>query len=192
MTASDDTSDVELLEQIAAGSVDAFRHFYTRYSGRTFALCLRLLRDRPAAEDVLAETFWQIWHKSRQYDPSKASPRAYLLMIARSRALDRRRRIDRRKPPGDGAALSIGEDFEPADDDTPILDVLRQERAKEVRNALANLDEIDRQALRWVYYDGLTHKEVAKRLDLPLGTVKSRIRRALLRLRHPLRRHDQK
>ena len=136
----------------------------------------RIVRDLDAAEDVVQEAFVQVWRQAGRYDPRRGSPQAWLCTIARTRALDRlRRRVARREQE---------EVTEPAaSGGTPD-----REGELAVRKALLSLSADQRRALELAYYEGLTQSEIARRLNEPLGTVKTRIRTALIRLREELQR----
>jgi RNA polymerase sigma-70 factor (ECF subfamily) len=161
------------MRRLADGDRAALGEFYDRYAGLVNALSLRILRDRPDAEDVVQEVFLQAWRQAARFDPARGTPEAWLCTIARSRALDRlRKRVARRED---------GEDVAPPPTDTP-----RNEDVLAVRAALSGLSEAQRRALELAYYEGLTQTEIAARLGQPLGTVKTRMRTALMRLRQAL------
>jgi RNA polymerase sigma-70 factor (ECF subfamily) len=171
-------SDQHLVSRIAEGDTDAFAAFYDRHVAAVFGLLLKLLGQRNDAEDVLQETFYQVWSRARQYDPARSDPRVWLLLIARSRALDhlRRRRIPAGTP-GDGALVC---ECDPAQ----LLEQL--EAAQGLREALTRLPEEQRSAICLAFYGGLTHEEVARSQAVALGTVKTRIRLGMQRLRRLL------
>jgi RNA polymerase sigma-70 factor (ECF subfamily) len=168
------TTTSELLRRIALGDHEALAELFDLQSRLVSAVALRVVRDRAEAEDVVQETFLQVWRQAGRFDPSRGRPEAWLCTIARTRALDRlRRRAARREeqaePPPSSAALPAC----PAE-------------AHLVRKALAGLSEDQRRALELAYYEGLTQSEIATRLGEPLGTIKTRIRTALIRLRETL------
>jgi RNA polymerase sigma-70 factor (ECF subfamily) len=159
-----------LLHRLTGGDTAALGEFYDLYAGLVNGLALRILRNTAEAEDVVQEVFVQVWRQADRYDPSRGSAEAWLCTIARTRALDRlRRRSARREESVDVA---------PASSAAP-----KTEEALAVRKALATLSEDQRQALELAYYDGLTQTEIAERLGAPLGTIKTRIRTAMIRLR---------
>jgi RNA polymerase sigma-70 factor (ECF subfamily) len=176
--------DFGLLERIAAGETAALEEFYDRYAGLVYAVCLRILRDGGEAEEVLQEVFFEVWRRGDRYDPARANPRVYLVHLARSRALDRLRRSRRRD---DLRRRGLGVP-EPQDEpDTPALDAaIAGEERRRMRRALRALPESQRKAVMLSFFDGLSHSEIARELDTPLGTVKTRIRKGLLRLREIL------
>ena len=162
-----------LIRRLVAGDHQALGALYDKYAGLVNALALRVLRDASEAEDIVQEVFVQAWRQAARFDPARGTPEAWLCTIARSRALDRlRRRTARREESGEQAP--------------PVVATPRNEEALAVRKALEGLSEAQRRALELAYYEGLTQSEIAARLGEPLGTVKTRIRSAMLRLRETL------
>jgi RNA polymerase sigma-70 factor (ECF subfamily) len=168
-----DPSDCELLAQVADGDRRAFSALYDRYAPRLLGLIVRILGIRCEAEDVLQDTFLQVWSSAGRFDPAKAPADVWLMLLARSRALDRLRR---RKPVADGWV-------ERAAVDDPPAEAGRKEEACRAHAAVCNLPPHQRQAVELAFFQGLTHEEIAARLNAPLGTVKTRIRQGLIRLR---------
>jgi RNA polymerase sigma-70 factor, ECF subfamily len=163
-----------LLGRLTSGDSRALGEVYDRYAGLVNGLALRILRDRTEAEDVVQEVFVQIWRQAGRFDPARGSPEAWICTMARTRALDRlRRRASRREEPSDSAP--------------GVTEPPRTEQALAVRKALDSLSPDQRKALELAYYEGLTQTEIAARLDEPLGTIKTRIRTAMIRLRDVLR-----
>ena len=162
-----------LLRRLAAGDPQALGEFYDLYAGLVNGLALRILRDASDAEDVVQEVFVQVWRQASRFDPDRGTPEAWLCTMARTRALDRlRRRTTRREEPEEAA---------PAPSTPP-----GSAEAIAVRKALDGLSVDQRRALELAYYEGLTQSEIAERLGEPLGTVKTRIRTAMIRLREVL------
>lgn len=162
-----------LLERIAAGEQAALGQLYDIFAPLVNGLALRIVRDTGDAEDVVQEVFVQVWRQASRYDAARGTPEAWLCTMARTRALDRlRRRASRREDTEDQA---------PAPTDVP-----RNEERLAVREALQALSTDQRRALELAYYEGLTQTEIAARLGEPLGTVKTRIRSAMIRLRDAL------
>ena len=162
-----------LLGRLVSGDQAALGELYDLHAGLVNALALRILRDRAEAEEVVQEVFVQVWRQAARFDPERGSAQAWLCTIARTRALDRlRRRTSRREDPVESAPVPTGR--------PPHEDALT------VRRALAGLPDDQRRALELAYYEGLTQSEIAERLSQPLGTIKTRIRTALLRLREAL------
>jgi RNA polymerase sigma-70 factor (ECF subfamily) len=176
--------DAVLLERIAGGETAALEEFYDRYGGLVYAVCLRILRDASDAEEVLQEVFFEIWRRGDRYDPARANARVYLVHLTRSRALDRLRRIRRREEIGRrGLAVPTLDDEAGA---PPLDQAVAAEERRRMRLALRSLPEAQRTAVMLSFFDGLSHSEIARELDTPLGTVKTRIRKGLVRLREIL------
>ena len=169
-----------LITRIAAGDRDAFSRFYDLLAPVAFGLIRRVLRDPEAAAEVLQEVFWQVWREAPQYDPGRGSPEAWLVMRAKTRAIDRLRSIRRRDrtvgSPVDESVARSGEEVAEKAEDRSL-----------VRAALAQLPEPQRRVIELAFFDGLTQSEIATRLGEPLGTVKTRARLGLGRLRGALR-----
>ena len=175
-------SDAKLLAAIADGSEDALTELYERYSAVVLAVALRILHDRQEAEDVLVDVFQELWTRAQRYDPSRGGVLNYLNLLARSRALDRRRRLVRGQMPG-GEAAETTRDEHPGPAEAAHL----AERRAQVRQAITRLKPEHQAALELFYFHGLTQAQVAARLEEPLGTVKTRIRNGLIQLREILR-----
>jgi len=168
--------DTELIERIAlARDPAAFAALYDRLAPRVFGLIARVLRNRTDAEDVLQETFLQVWNQADRFDRARSVPLGWALMIARSRATDRLRRTP--APQSDAPP-------EPLADADPVTGAMAGETAGRMAAALAGLPPEQAQLLRLAFYEGWTHERIAARLGLPLGTVKTRIRMGMARLRN--------
>ncbi len=182
-------SDHELMEAIRLGKAEALAALVDRHGGSMLALCRRIVRDAAEADEVFEEVFWQVWARSEQYDPLRGTPLAYLILLTRSRSLDRVRALRRRgaRVLGVGGLSELERIRQAGEPDPSPHDalVVAEERVR-VRRALALLTAAQRLAVELSFFEGLTHTEIAQRLDLPLGTVKTRIRRALLVLRKHL------
>ena len=169
-------ADPELFARIAAGDRDAFGLFYDRYAPVLFGFCVRILKDARDAEDVLQEAFIQVWRDARRFDATRASVKTWLFTVARSRALDRgrsRHSIEQR------FSAAPDESLDRAGDGGQETAVLRDY----VSRCLEKLSESEQAVLRLAYFDGYTQEEIAARLNEPLGTVKSRTRSGLTKLR---------
>lgn len=179
-----DRDDALLMARIGRGDADAFEALYRRHGGAVLALCLRILRDRAEAEDVLEEVFWELWQRRDRYDPERAAPFSYLMTVSRSRALDRLRFRRRRE----GAWQGLGDaELPAAAESSPYDGALLAEQRAAIERALSELPEASRRAVELNFFEGLSHREIADRLGDPLGTVKTRIRQGLLALRKVLR-----
>jgi RNA polymerase sigma-70 factor (ECF subfamily) len=175
--------DQACLARVARGDQAAFAELYDRHSRLVFSLALRVLQDRADAEDVVQEVFAQVWSQARRYDATRGAVAAWLLVLTRSRAIDRlRAKRSRPEAAGEAAAAESVVDLSLAQD----LELLSAEQVARLRRALEELTAAQRTALELAYYEGLTHVEVAARLAEPLGTVKTRIRQAVIRLRESL------
>lgn len=178
--------DASFLRRMAAGDEEALGAFYDRWQPLVHAVVLRMLRQRDDVADVVEEVFWQAWRQAERYETSRGAVQTWLLTIARSRALDRVRSLKRlREEPFEG---ENGEVFlELATDGDPSMDAESSERRKIVLAALAELPAEQREALELGYFGGLSQSEIAERLGQPLGTVKTRMRLAMQKLRDRLK-----
>ena len=166
-----------LLGQVVARDSAALKELYERTSAKLYGICLRLLRDEAEAQDVLQEVYVTVWNKAISYDPARASAITWLATLARNRSIDRLRR---RRAPTDGLENAL----EIADERPSSLDVLEQaEDALRLQRCLEQLEEKARSAIRAAFFDGATYPELAKREGIPWPTVKSWVRRGLIRLR---------
>lgn len=194
--------DALLVASLARGDTAALAELYDRHSDAIYRVAFRRLGDRHLAEEVLQDTYLALWNRAELFDPSAGSLMAWLSTIARNRAVDRLRALGRRPgaiplsavmPAHDaddqsldraiasGAVVGMG--TQPRDPEDAAQDA---ELRDEVRVALAGIPDTERQVLELAYYEELTQSEIAARLGWPLGTVKTRTRRALLRLRAAL------
>jgi RNA polymerase sigma-70 factor (ECF subfamily) len=176
-------ADEEALARMARGDHAGLEDLYDRHARLIYSLALRILRDQADAEDIVQEVFSQSWRQASRYSRTRGTVVAWLLTMTRSRAIDRLR--GRRTEPASAADDLTGID-------RPDPAVLQDDqlfgagRAAEVRGALDALPLLQRIVIDLAFFEGLTHVEIAKRLELPLGTVKTRIRQGLLSLRHRL------
>lgn len=176
----DNDHELRLLVRLRKGDVEAFRELFQRVAPDVLAICKRVLHHRHDAEDVLSEVFFEVWNKLDKYDSERATLKGYILMIARSRAIDRLR--SRRSRTATQNLATAAEADHPASADTaPALEDV--EAQQEVVGALRNLNADYRRVLELTFFEGLSNSQVASRLDMPLGTVKSHIRRGLAKLR---------
>src|SRR5881628_53082 len=173
------TSGTDLLTRMAAGDREAFAVFYDRYAPVVFPLILRIVRERADASDVLQEVFWEAWRDAPAYDAARGSPEAWMVTRARTRALDRIRATRRR---GDTFVAPLDEGLAAPHESAPDAAERAADRGT-VMSALDRLPDVQREVIELAYYAGLTQTEIAERLKQPLGTVKTRIRLALERLR---------
>lgn len=169
--------DALLVRRLDRGDTDALRLLYDRYGGIVFALTYRVLGDRQAAEECTQDVFVSAWRTAGSYEAGRGRVSTWLLAIARNRAIDATRR--RAARPVDPV-----EDVWSAEQAPDTADLVSQtDEAVRLAAALAELPDAQREAISLAYFDGLSHAEIATRLDVPVGTVKGRIRLALDRLR---------
>ncbi len=177
--------DAALLQRVAAGDEAAFAELYDRFSPGLYSLVLRVLHDEAEAEDVVQEAFAHVWRRSATYDPARSSAFTWAVMIFRNKAIDRLRLRQRRARTLEGATAESLSD-EQSDQHSAVAPEER-ERQTQVRAALAQIPAEQKEAVELAFFKGLTHEEIAERLASPLGTVKARIRRGLLKLRDCLK-----
>lgn len=167
-----------LLSRTAQGDSDAFAKLYERTSARLFGVCLRMLPDRSEAEEVLQEVFVTVWRRAREFDSERAAATTWLVTLARNKAIDRLRQQRARAPRG---AI----DFDTLADERPgpPANAEASQQYRRLRKCLDALDPKHRRSIREAFFNGDTYKELAERFQVPLGTMKSWIRRALAQLR---------
>jgi RNA polymerase sigma factor (sigma-70 family) len=170
------------LARIGGGDRSALRLLYEDTSAKLFGVCLRILRDRGAAEDVLQEVYLTIWRRAATFDPSRASPITWMVAIARNRSIDRVRATARPMLPIDDA-LGVS-DLAPG----ALEHIETVEQRQRLMNCLGELEERHAMAIRAAFLDGATYEMLAERADVPLGTMKTWIRRSLIKLRACLER----
>jgi len=176
------------MDAVRQGDRGAFQTLYNLFVVELLALCERILHNRADAEDVVADVFWELWRRRDRYDADRGGARPYLMTLARSRAIDRLRSQASRpetkgaspQPPADAEQLAAVEPL-------PESAALDAELRTAITQALAQLDPRQREAMELAYYEGLSHQQIAARLNAPLGTVKTHIRKGLAKLRHALR-----
>jgi RNA polymerase sigma-70 factor (ECF subfamily) len=173
-----------LIARIATGDRDAFSRFYDLTAPMAFGLIRRVLRDPEAAAEVLQEVFWQVWQDAAQYDPKRGSPEAWLVMRAKTRAIDRLRSMRRRDKT---FVAPLDESIARAEDARAENSAVAAADRGLVQTALAQLPEAQRRVIELAFFEGLTQTEIATKLGEPLGTVKTRARLGLERLRGALK-----
>jgi RNA polymerase sigma-70 factor (ECF subfamily) len=174
----------DLIRRMAAGDADACGAFYDRYARLVYPLIVRIVRDPDDAADVLQDVFWEAWQAAAAYDPDRGSPEAWIVTRARTRAIDRVRAIRRR---GETFVAPIDEALAPAPAEPGGDAAERAADRSVVVTALGRLLAAQREVIELAYYGGLTQTEIAERLKQPLGTVKTRMRLALERLRETMK-----
>ncbi|TFF22130.1 sigma-70 family RNA polymerase sigma factor [Jiella endophytica] len=166
------------MDRLATGEQDALGDLYQRTSAKLFGICLRILNDRDEAEDVLQDVYLTIWRRADRFDAARASPITWLATIARNRSIDRLRQIGRRgeRPVEDMDDLA---DAGP----NPFEALAESDDGRRLAECLGTLDERTRGSIIAAFYGGSTYDALAERLSVPLGTIKSRIRRGLMKLK---------
>jgi len=175
----DTRTDIALLDRIVARDERAVGELYDRHNRLLFGLILRILRDRSEAEEVLQEVFVLVWTRAETYNVTLGPPAAWLVRIARNRAIDRLRANTVRLRAVESAPM-------PDAPTTPESSAALSEQQRAVRRALDTLPADQRVLIEHAYYLGLTQSELAERFELPLGTVKTRVRTGMLALRQQL------
>ena len=174
-------SDSELLHAIARGDEQSLAFLYDRYRLILFGLLMRILKSREEAEDVLQEVFLQVWRRAADFDELRGRPFTWLVTLTRSRAIDRLRSLAARERVAEASASDSSEVFSDA-----VTDAFRSEQRGIINQALSQLPDEQKGALMLAYFEGLTQSEIAKRLGAPLGTVKTRMRAGIIKLRELL------
>lgn len=172
----------ELLAQVALRDRAAFQELYRRSSPKLFAICLRILKDQQEAEDALQEVFVKIWHNADRYAAPLASPQAWMNAVTRNLAID----MLRRRRPGGGemdAAERLADD-RPGPEEAAVM----RSEGRRIEACLAQLDPDRAEAVRLAYVEGASYVELAERFDVPLNTMRSWLRRSLIKLRECLTR----
>jgi RNA polymerase sigma-70 factor (ECF subfamily) len=181
-----ESSDLELLARIQAGDASALDVLYGRYAPPVYSLVWKVLQNAEEAEDVALDVFWQIWRQADRYDPSRGAPPAWIFTVARSRAIDRLRARHRRED----RTVSFDDpemNLDPLDEEAAPDQVASFRQTRDaVREAMKSLSPAQREAVELAFFKGLTHVEIARKLRKPLGTIKTRIRQGLIRLRKKL------
>ncbi len=175
------TTDADLLRAIAQRDDQALAAFYDRYRLILFGLLVRILNSREEAEDILQEVFIQVWKRAADFDEDRGKAFTWLVTLARSRAIDRLRQLSARER----LATATAQEAPPEASDA-VQHAYQAEQKEIVAEALAEIPEDQRQTLLLAYFDGLTQTEIATQLKTPLGTVKTRMRSGMIKLREVL------
>ena len=178
---TDRARDRELLARVAQGDVAALRSLYDQHAPRAITIAFRILRNREEAEDIVQETFLEVWRRAAQFDPGRGGAVAWVVTIARSRAIDRLRA---RSIAGRtiASAAEEAEAMSPVAPPTPALEVERRRDERRVAAALGALPPAQRRTIELAYFEGLSQSEIAAKTDCPLGTVKMRVKLAMAKL----------
>ena len=174
--------DGVLIRLIAAGNEDSLSELYDRYNRLIFSLALNIVGDRPTAEEITLDVFTRVWEKAELYRPERAKVSTWMTRITRNRSIDVLRRRGSRPERHSVDWFQLSSSMIPTEDnleETADISLLRER----VRSAVSQLPEEQREALQLAYFKGFTHRQIAEMLDQPLGTVKTRIRLAMIKLR---------
>lgn len=173
-------ADEELMQLVREGDARAFEVVFDRHGGVAFSLAYRMCGRRALAEDVVQEAFLSLWRSGARYDRARGSVRSWVLSVVHNRAIDALRRgVVREGRTVDDESLA---ERVPAKERTEV-EVARREEAREVRSALGELPRDQRQVIELAYFGGFTHVQIASMLEVPIGTVKSRMRLGLTKMR---------
>ena len=185
---NDLAAEIDLLQKIGQGDRRSFEALYDRFSGVLFSTAYRVLNNREAAEDVLQDVFIQIWEKAALYDPARGKPMTWAITLTRNKSIDRLRSTQRRNRLQDDL-LHESETVEQFDDRSSFDALSSVETSGMVRAALQKLSKDQREAIELAFFSSLTQTEISERLGEPLGTVKARIRRGMMKLKDLLGSH---
>lgn len=177
--ATDSATQAELLARAGLGDRESFRQLYDATAGKVFAVGLRILGDRARAEDLLQDVYLRAWYRAADYHPGKGEPLAWLIAIARNRAIDIGRGANERNLPLDSVPDEVGSEF-------PLAEASHSDENARLRRCIDQLDSAQRQSIFCAFFHGLSHSEIAQRFSEPIGTVKTRIRRGLASLKQCL------
>jgi RNA polymerase sigma-70 factor (ECF subfamily) len=168
----------QILIEAGQGSQRAFAELYKRTSAKLFGVCVRMLRDRGEAEEVLQEVFTTVWRRADSFDPGRASAITWLVTMARNKAIDRLRQHREERLP-DADHFDIEDEHEPG----PASEAEQSQERQRLERCIDGLEPEQKSAIREAFFSGATYNELAARCRVPLGTMKSWIRRSLIRLR---------
>ena len=175
--------DRDLIRRMTSKDAAALDAFYVRYNRLAFSLILRIVGNPADAEDVLSDVFWQIWQQSSKFDATRGKPVAWLMTIARTRAIDCLRTSNRNQAQADHMEFNEAPPASPSEPDSFVVADTR----RAVREALETLSGQQKQLLEMAYFQGMSHTEIAAAVGQPLGTVKDRIRTGMAHLRQRLK-----
>lgn len=179
---TDSVDDVELIRRIGIGDRPCFEEFYRRHVALVFSTAFKILNNSNDAEDITQEVMFMVWEKSPMYEPTRGKPLSWAVTMTRNKAIDRLRSIQRRLRLNDDAEREITPP--PLHGNNRPSDHLDSgEKQQIVRSAVMKLNQEQRQVIEMAYFGGLTQVEISSRLNTPLGTIKARIRRGMLRLK---------
>ncbi len=178
---------VELMEKIVQRDAKALETLYERFSKALYSVILPIVKKKEDAEEILCEVFLQVWEKAPSYDVNKGSVYTWLLRMARNRAIDKIRSKSYKNQRQEADDVEDMDDFASRNSESPLDGVLISERAEIVKTALARISPDQRLVLETAYFEGYTQSQIAERLHLPLGTVKTRMRDGMKSLQGQLK-----
>lgn len=185
LTDDDRAAERDLIQRVAQGSGEAVGELYDRFGSTVYGLALRVLGQPDLAEEVVQDVFAQVWREAARYDPARASLAGWIIMLTRTRAIDRLR-ARRARPDHTRAVDETHAGGLPSPDRNPEAVSITAAEVQRVKTALAALPDTLRSIIELAYYEGLSHSEIATRTGMPLGTVKTRLRSAMGTLRGAL------
>jgi RNA polymerase sigma-70 factor (ECF subfamily) len=179
---NDQEVESELLKRVGEGDRASFEQLYDRFSGVLFSAALQILGDQREAEDVLQDVFVQIWDKAKLYNAARGKPLTWAMTLTRNKAIDRLRSIQRRFRLKDQVEKEAKVSSQMASPNS-VDGVDAKEKSRIIHSAVLQLSQEQREAIELAFFSGLTQNEIAEELHQPLGTVKARIRRGMLKLK---------
>lgn len=184
----DEDRDRELMARIKERDPAALSELYDRYKGLLFGVILSVLRKREEAEDILQEVFTKIWEQAEKFDLEKGTVYTWIVTLARNKSIDRLRSKVYKEQKKQSVSLDNEDVFHPlySDESDPLENTILIERAKKVHKALDQISESQRKVLQVAYFYGMSQSEISEEFDIPLGTVKTRMRDGMIKLRELL------
>jgi RNA polymerase sigma-70 factor (ECF subfamily) len=184
----DQERDRQLMARIKSRDASALSELYDHYNRLLFGLILSILKKRVEAEDILQEVFTNIWEKAEQFDLERGTVYTWIVSLTRNKSIDRLRSKVYKEQKKQSTSLNDDDVFMPlySEDSDPLENTILKDRAKRVHQALANISESQRMVLQVAYFNGMTQSEISEEFDIPLGTVKTRMRDGMMKLREIL------
>lgn len=187
--ASSPEEDIKIMRKVAQRDTAAFTLFYDLHAKLVLAFLSRLLKNRVESEDILQETFWQVWRQAGAYDPTRGTPMAWVMTIARSRGMDRLRQLLVYRRRDAGSRETLLDEMQAAE--SVLMETITDTK-RLIGRALLEIPKEQREAIALSYFDGFTHEEIANNLNIPIGTIKTRIRLGMSHLHEVLQKGEQK
>ena len=184
----DNSRDKDLLKRIAQKDPVALSLLYDQYNRLLFGLLISILKKKTEAEDLLQDVFTNIWEKADQYDPDRGTAYTWIVSLTRNKGIDRLRSKVYKEQKKQSTSLDDESVYHPlySSENDPLEDTILSDRAEMLRNALQQISEKQRQVIHISYFDGLSQSEISDEYDIPLGTVKTRMRDGMMKLREIL------